>query len=262
MQDRDMAMSDSGTTQFLDLSGRRLAYRKRVATDRTRDCAGIVFLPGFRSDMSGTKATFLDEFCAARGLGYVRFDYSGHGESGGRFEGGTIGAWVEDAVTIIDLASEGPLLLVGSSMGGWIMLLAALARPKRIMGLVGLAPAPDFTEALIWNALSDDQRNRLLETGRLQMPSDYSEEPTVITRALIEEGRRHLLLSAPIGIRCPVRLLHGMADPDVPYRLSLELAERIVSNDVRVTLVKNGDHRLSRADDLTLLGRTIEELLR
>jgi pimeloyl-ACP methyl ester carboxylesterase len=262
MQDRDMAMSDSGTTQFLDLSDRRLAYRKRVATDRTRDCAGIVFLPGFRSDMSGTKATFLDEFCAARGLGYVRFDYSGHGESGGRFEGGTIGAWVEDAVTIIDLASEGPLLLVGSSMGGWIMLLAALARPKRIMGLVGLAPAPDFTEALIWNALSDDQRNRLLETGRLQMPSDYSEEPTVITRALIEEGRRHLLLSAPIGIRCPVRLLHGMADPDVPYRLSLELAERIVSNDVRVTLVKNGDHRLSRADDLTLLGRTIEELLR
>jgi pimeloyl-ACP methyl ester carboxylesterase len=262
MQDRDMAMSDSGTTQFLDLSDRRLAYRKRVATDRTRDCAGIVFLPGFRSDMSGTKATFLDEFCAARGLGYVRFDYSGHGESSGRFEGGTIGAWVEDAVTIIDLASEGPLLLVGSSMGGWIMLLAALARPKRIMGLVGLAPAPDFTEALIWNALSDDQRNRLLETGRLQMPSDYSEEPTVITRALIEEGRRHLLLSAPIGIRCPVRLLHGMADPDVPYRLSLELAERIVSNDVRVTLVKNGDHRLSRADDLTLLGRTIEELLR
>ena len=257
-----MPMIDAGTTQFLDLSGRRLAYRTRIATDRTRDCAGILFLPGFRSDMSGTKATFLDEFCAARGLGYVRFDYSGHGESGGRFEDGTIGAWVEDAVAIIDRTCEGPLLLVGSSMGGWIMLLAALARPKRIAGLVGLAPAPDFTEALIWNALTDDERNRLLQTGRLETPSDYSEDPTIITRALIEEGRRHLLLSAPIGIRCPVRLLHGMADPDVPYRLSLELAERIVGDDVRVTLIKNGDHRLSRANDLALLGRTVEELLR
>ena len=212
--------------------------------------------------MSGTKATFLDEFCAARALGYVRFDYSGHGESSGRFEEETIGTWVEDAVAIIDRATEGPLILVGSSMGGWIMLLAALARPKRIAGLVGLAPAPDFTEALIWNAMTDDERDRLLQTGRLEMPSDYSEEPTIITRTLIEEGRRHLLLSAPIGIRCPVRLLHGMADPDVPYRLSLELAERIVSNDVRVNLIKKGDHRLSRADDLALLGRTIEELLR
>ena len=212
--------------------------------------------------MSGTKATFLDEFCAARALGYVRFDYSGHGESSGRFEEGTIGTWVEDAVAIIDRATEGPLILVGSSMGGWIMLLAALARPKRIAGLVGLAPAPDFTEALIWNAMTDDERDRLLQTGRLEMPSDYSEEPTIITRTLIEEGRRHLLLSAPIGIRCPVRLLHGMADPDVPYRMSLELADRIVSNDVHATLIKNGDHRLSRADDLALLGRTIEELLR
>src|SRR5690349_1972841 len=174
MQIRDTAMTDSATTQFLELSGRRLAYRKRVATDRTRDCAGLLFLPGFRSDMSGTKATFLDEFCATRGLGYVRFDYSGHGESSGRFEEGTIGTWVEDAVAIIDRVTEGPLLLVGSSMGGWIMLLAALARPKRIAGLVGLAPAPDFTEALIWNALTDDGRNRLLEAGSLEMPSDYS----------------------------------------------------------------------------------------
>ena len=211
--------------------------------------------------MSGTKATFLDEFCATRGLGYVRFDYSGHGESSGRFEEGTIGTWVEDAVAIIDRVTEGPLLLVGSSMGGWIMLLAALARPKRIAGLVGLAPAPDFTEALMWNALTDDGRNRLLEAGSLEMPSDYSEEPTIITRTLIEEGRRHLLLSAPIGIRCPVRLLHGMADPDVPYQLSLELAERLVSNDVCVTLIKDGDHRLSRAEDLALLGDTLDDLI-
>jgi pimeloyl-ACP methyl ester carboxylesterase len=251
----------SGAPQFLDLPGRRLAYRKRLATDRTRDCAGILFLPGFRSDMAGTKAMFLDDFCAARGLAYVRFDYSGHGTSSGRFEDGTIGAWAADAIAIIDHVADGSLVLVGSSMGGWIMLLAALARPGRIAGLVGFAPAPDFTEALIWNRLSDDERDRIERNGRLETPSAYSEEPTIITRALIEEGRRHLLLSAPIGIRCPVRLLHGMADPDVPHRLSLELAKRLVSDDVRVTLIKNGDHRLSRAEDLEVLGATIEDLI-
>jgi pimeloyl-ACP methyl ester carboxylesterase len=254
--------SDSaGAPQFLELTGRRLAYRKRLATDRTRDCAGILFLPGFRSDMAGTKAIFLDEFCAARGLPYVRFDYSGHGASSGRFEDGTIGAWAADAIAVIDHVADGPLVLVGSSMGGWIMLLATLARPKRIAGLVGLAPAPDFTEALIWDRLSDEERDRLHSAGRIEMPSAYADEPTIITRALIEEGRRHLLLSAPIGIRCPVRLLHGMADPDVPHRLSLDLAERLVSNDVRVTLIKDGDHRLSRAQDLALLAATIENLI-
>ena len=211
--------------------------------------------------MTGTKATFLDDVCAARGLPYVRFDYSGHGESSGRFEDGTIGRWADDAIAIIDRVAEGPMVLVGSSMGGWIMLLAALARPQRVVGLIGMAPAPDFTEALIWNGLTDNDRARLMKNGRLERPSDYSEEPTIITRALIEEGRRHLLLSAPIGIRCPVRLLHGMRDPDVPHRLSLELAERIASQDVRVTLIKNGDHRLSRPDDLALLSRTIEDLL-
>lgn len=211
--------------------------------------------------MAGTKATFLGAFCAARGLALVRFDYSGHGVSSGRFEDGTIGAWAEDAIAVIDQVADGPLILVGSSMGGWIMLLAALARPQRVAGLVGLASAPDFTEALIWNRLSDEERDRLLREGRLELPSDYSEEPTIITRALIEEGRRHLLLSAPIGIRCPVRLLHGMADPDVPHQLSLDLAERLVGNDVRVTLIKNGDHRLSREEDLALLGETLEDLI-
>ncbi|WP_119301622.1 alpha/beta hydrolase [Dongia deserti] len=251
-----------GAAQFLHLSDRRLAYRKRLATDRTRDCAGILFLPGFRSDMAGTKATSLDAFCAKRGLSYVRFDYSGHGQSSGRFEDGTIGQWTEDAIAIIDKVGEGSLILVGSSMGGWIMLLAALARPDRVAGLVGVAPAPDFTETLIWDRLTDDERDRLMRAGRLKAPSDYSDEPTTITRTLIEEGRRHLLLSAPIGIHRPVRLLHGTADPDVPYRLSLELAERIASDDVRVTLIKDGDHRLSRAEDLALLGATIEELVR
>jgi pimeloyl-ACP methyl ester carboxylesterase len=251
----------SEAPQFLDLPGRRLAYRKRLATDRTRDCAGILFLPGFRSDMAGTKATFLDDLCAARGLPCVRFDYSGHGASSGRFEDGTIGAWAADAIAVIDHVVDGSLVLVGSSMGGWIMLLAALARPNRIAGLIGLAPAPDFTEALIWNRLPDEARDRLMRDGRLEEPSAYADEPTVITRALIEEGRRHLLLSAPIGIRCPVRLLHGMADPDVPHRLSLDLAERLVTSDVRVTLIKDGDHRLSRAEDLALLGATLSELM-
>ncbi len=211
--------------------------------------------------MAGTKATFLDAFCAERALPYVRFDYSGHGASSGTFEDGTIGAWAADAIAVIDRVADGPLVLVGSSMGGWIMLLAALARPERIAGLVGLAPAPDFTEALIWNRLSDEERDRLLGAGRLETPSAYSDDPTVITRTLIEEGRQHLLLSAPIGIRCPVRLLHGMADPDVPHRLSLELAERLVSNDVRVALIKDGDHRLSREEDLALLGDTLEGLI-
>jgi pimeloyl-ACP methyl ester carboxylesterase len=251
----------SGASRWLELGDGRLAYHRRLAADRTRDGTGILFLPGFRSDMSGAKATFLDDFCAVRGLPYVRFDYSGHGQSSGRFEDGTIGRWAEDAIAIIDRVAEGPLILVGSSMGGWIMLLAALARPHRVAGLVGIAPAPDFTEALIWRGLTDSERRRLMATGRLERPSDYSEEPTIITRALIEEGRRHLLLSAPVGIHCPMRLLHGMQDPDVPYRLSLELAERIASHDVRVTLVKNGDHRLSRPDDLALLGATIEDLL-
>ncbi len=210
--------------------------------------------------MSGTKAGFLDETCAARGLGYVRFDYSGHGASSGRFEDGTVGQWAEETIAVIDRTTDGRLILVGSSMGGWIMLLAALARPHRVAGLIGLAPAPDFTEALIWDRLTDSERDLLMRSGHLEMPSDYSEEPTIITRTLIEEGRRHLLLSAPIGIHCPVRLLHGMADPDVPYSISLELAERIVSQDVRVLLIKDGDHRLSGDRDLKLLAATVDEL--
>lgn len=211
--------------------------------------------------MNGTKALFLDAFCASRGLACVRFDYSGHGESSGSFEDGTIGRWSEEAVAIIDRATEGRLMLVGSSMGGWIMLLAALARPARIAGLVGVAPAPDFTETLIWNRLTQIERERLMNAGRLEMPSAYAAEPTTVTGTLIEEGRRHLLLSRPVAIDTPVRLLHGMQDPDVPYRTSLELAECIAGEDVRVTLVKDGDHRLSRTNDLALLARTIGELL-
>ena len=259
-ENSDGTGSGVGAPQFLDLAGRRLAYRKRLATDRTRDCAGILFLPGFRSDMAGTKATFLDAFCAARELPYVRFDYTGHGASSGRFEDGTIGAWAADAIAVIDHVADGSLVLVGSSMGGWIMLLAALARPDRIAGLVGMAPAPDFTEALIWNRLTDEERDRLLSAGRLETPSAYADEPTIITRALIEEGREHLVAGRLGELRCPVRILHGMADPDVPWRLSLDLVEGLGSTDAEVTFVKAGDHRLSTPDDIRRLCDAVGEL--
>ncbi|HVZ01856.1 MAG TPA: alpha/beta fold hydrolase [Dongiaceae bacterium] len=220
----------------------------------------VVFLGGFKSDMTGSKATALDGFCNARGLAFLRFDYSGHGASGGDFLDGTISRWTADALAVIDKLTAGPLILAGSSMGGWIMLLAALQRRERVRGLVGVAAAPDFTEALIWRALSGGDQHRLMAQGRLEQPSEYSAEPYVITRALIEDGRRHLLLQDAIDLDMPVRLLHGMADPDVPWRHSLRLAEKLASRDVRVTLIKDGDHRLSRPQDLALLCDAVAEL--
>ncbi len=220
----------------------------------------VVFLPGFRSDMGGDKASHLARFCAARGQALLRLDYSGHGASGGRFEDGTIARWTADALAVIDRLAAGLLILVGSSMGGWIALLVARARPDRTAALVGLAAAPDFTERLLWDAMAPPERARLLAEGVLHIPSHYG-PPTPITRALIEDGRRHLLLDAPIPLGCPVRLLHGQADPDVPWETSLRLAERITGNDIRVTLVKDGDHRLSRAADLALLDAVLAPLL-
>jgi pimeloyl-ACP methyl ester carboxylesterase len=253
--------------------GALLAYRRRPAAQVTQFGGNqndpsasvvfptLVFLSGFKSDMTGSKATALDRFCNARGLGFLRFDYSGHGASSGDFLDGTISQWTADALAIIDKLSEGPLVLVGSSMGGWIMLLVALQRRARIKGLIGIAAAPDFTEELIWRGLRGGDQHRLMTEGRLEQPSEYSEEPYVITRALIEDGRKHLLLGGAIDLDLPVRLLHGMADPDVPYRHALRLAEHLVSRDVRVTLIKDGDHRLSRPEDLALLGDTVAELV-
>jgi pimeloyl-ACP methyl ester carboxylesterase len=220
----------------------------------------VVFLPGFRSDMTGEKASMLAAFCADRGQALLRFDYSGHGTSGGRFEDGTIDRWRDDALAAIDRQSDGPLILVGSSMGGWIALLAALARRDRTAGLIGIAPAPDFTEALMWQAMTPEERATLMRDGVLHVPSQYG-EPYPITRALIEDGCNHLLLSAPIVLDCPVRLLHGQRDPDVPWETSLHIAERLTGPDVLVTLVKDGDHRLSRPEDLALLRRTLAALL-
>jgi pimeloyl-ACP methyl ester carboxylesterase len=220
----------------------------------------VVFLPGFRSDMNGDKASALATFCAARNQACLRFDYSGNGASGGRFEDGTIGQWFRDALAVIDHLSDGPLILVGSSMGGWIALLAALARKERIAALIGIAAAPDFTEALMWQAMMPAQRDTLMREGILHVPSQYG-EPTPITRALIEDGRNHLLLNHPIKIDCPMRLLHGQDDPDVPWETALRIAERVTGQDVQLILVKDGDHRLSRPQDLALLRHTLARLL-
>ena len=235
--------------------GVELAWALQPGRDPT-----IVFLPGFASDMSGEKATELTRHAAAVGQAMLRFDYSGHGASGGNFVDGTIGSWAADALLAIDRLVSGPLLLVGSSMGGWIALLAALARRERIAGLVGIAAAPDFTEALMWQAMTFRERARLMQDGVLMVPSRYG-DPYPVTRALIEDGRQHLLLGAPIVLDCPVRLLQGQQDPDVPWEMALRLAERLTATDVRVMLIKDGDHRLSRPQDLALLRRTLDGLL-
>ena len=212
------------------------------------------------SDMTGQKALAIEATAARRGQAFLRFDYTGHGASSGRFEDGTIGRWVEDAVAVLDAVTQGPQILVGSSMGGWIMLRVALARPARVAGLIGIAPAPDFTETLMWRRFSPEVRATLTRDGVYYEPSDYGEEPTPITLRLIEDGRRHLVMDDKIPIRCPVRLIHGLADPDVPWKLSMALAERLESNDVEVTLVKGGGHRLSEPVDLARLTATLAAL--
>lgn len=249
--------------------GGYLAYHRRnlAANDRmaeginTRAAApGIIFLGGFASDMTGTKAMALDAYCAATGRAFVRFDYRGHGQSSGSFTDGTIGGWRDDALAVIDRLTDGPQILVGSSMGGWLMLLCALARPDRIHALVGLAAAPDFTEELMWQTMDAAMQQRLMAEGRIEEPSAYSDSPYVITHALIEDGRRHLLLGNAIHIDRPVRLLHGQADEDVPYSVSLRLADRLVARDVVVSLIKDGDHRLSRNQDIERLMLAIEDV--
>ena len=230
----------------------------RVAYHRTPGRApGIVFLGGFSSDMTGTKALVLEAFAKARGQAFLRFDYQGHGQSSGAFVDGCIGLWHSDALAVIDAQTEGPQILVGSSMGGWMMLLTAVARPERVAGLVGIASAPDFTEDLMWPSFSEEVRETLRRDGIHREPTAYGEEPYTITMKLIEEGRNHLLLRDRLAITAPIRLLHGMADRDVPYELSLRIATHVESEDVQVHLIKDGDHRLSTDRDLAILTSTI-----
>jgi len=236
--------------------GRRLAYARTPGRG-----PGVVFFAGFMSDMTGSKALALEAWCRARGRACLRFDYAGHGASSGRFEDGTIGSWTADALAALDALTEGPQLVVGSSMGGWIMLNVALARPERVAGLVGIAVAPDFTEDLVWARAPEAFRQRILRDGVAYEPSQYGPRPYAITRALIEDGRRHLRLRAPLPLACPVRLLHGMQDPDVPWSTSMRLIEALAGGDGRLTLVKDGDHRLSRPQDLALLTATVADLI-
>ena len=233
-----------------------IAYRRRPGKGPT-----VVFLGGFRSDMTGSKASALDAWCAARGQAFLRLDYQGHGQSGGDFEDGTIGSWTDDALAAIDALTGGDLVLVGSSMGGWIMIEVALARPGRVRALVGIAAAPDFTEDLIWAELDEPARMALEIEGRIVETSAYDGSSFAITKALIDDGRRRLRLRAPIAFSGPVRLLHGQRDPDVPWQRSLTLAERLAGEDVRCVFVKDGDHRLSRPADLDQLMRLLDEVL-
>ena len=195
---------------------------------------GVVFLHGLMSDMTGGKALYVEDYCRERGRAFLRFDYSGHGASSGDFTDGTVGRWAEDAACALEALTDGPQVLVGSSLGGWIMLLAALGRPERVAGLVGIAAAPDFTEDIMPAVFTPEQKRALERDGRVDLPSDYGDAPYTVTRRLLEEGRDHLLLRRPIALSMPVRLIHGMKDADVPWRTSLALAEKLDSDDVEV----------------------------
>lgn len=252
-----MSEKKASPTEFLSTdTGQRLAYYQSTGTSPT-----VVFLPGYASDMTGSKALYLEAVCRKRGQAFLRLDYSGHGESSGKFSEGTIGVWAADAVAVVRAVTTGPVLFVGSSMGGWIMLLAALAMPERTHGLVGIAAAPDFTEDLMWRGLNEDQRTILERDGELYLPSDYVDDPFPITLKLIEEAKEHLLLSSTIEIDSPVRLLQGLSDPDVPWETALKIAQKLTSNDVTVTLIKGAGHRLSDAEHLKLLELTVTSLL-
>jgi len=242
--------------------GATIAYRFTAGKSSDKS-VGVVFLGGFRSDMEGTKAQALEQWCEHQGRPFLRFDYSGHGASSGSFEDGCIGDWAADAIFALDELTKGPQVLVGSSMGGWIMLLAALARPERVAGLLGLAAAPDFTEDLMWKELNDDQRATIMQNGHVVLACDYDPtEPYVITKKLIEDGQQNLLLNDVMNIKVPVRLIQGLKDNDVPWATALKIQSALVSDDVEVQLIKNGDHRLSETQDLLRLHNTLDTLLK
>lgn len=238
--------------------GSAIAYHALAGTS-----PGVVFIHGFRSDMTGNKALVVEEFCRKRGNAFVRFDVTGHGSSSGRFDDGCISQWAADVVSVLDELTEGPQVLVGSSMGGWLMLLAALQRRPRIAGLLGLAAAPDFTEELVWAEFSEDERRTLVTEGRVLLPDCFGEQPHFpITRRLIEDGRNNLLFPGPIALDVPVRLIHGQQDEDVPWRTALRIQEALISDDVEVAIVKSSGHRLSEPHDLERMQTVLDELLR
>lgn len=248
-------------TSFFDHDGVKIAYR-RVAGS----APGLVWLGGYRSDMLGTKAETLSDWAIANGRAFLRHDYSGHGESGGAFADGTISKWLGESLAAFRSLTEGPQVLVGSSMGAWIALrlvqeLRKAGEGARVAGIVLLAPAPDFTAELIEPALTAKQRRQLADMGYFEEKSEYSPEPNIYTKALIEDGRRNLVMTGPIDTHCPVHILQGMADPDVPHEHALKLVSMLPADDMTLSLIPDGDHRLSRPQDLELLIRSVEGLM-
>lgn len=255
--------------EFLDVAdpaggpGWRIARRLRPAVGEGAKAPGLVWLGGFASDMRGTKALYLDEWAKARGRAFLRFDYSGHGESPGRFEDGCVGDWLEQSLAVFERSTQGPQIVIGTSMGGWIALLLARrlaerGEAARLFGLILLAPAVDFTEALLWKGLDPATRREIMEKGVWRRASQYSAEPTPITRRLIEDGRRRLLLGGAVRAHARVHILQGMADPDVPWRHALTLVEHLNADPVTLTFIADGDHRLSREQDLAQLAAAVE----
>jgi len=245
--------------------GTRLAYCATPAAASQTDKPGILFCGGFKSDMTGSKALALEAAAQQRGAGFVRFDYFGHGQSDGAFLDGSIGRWKEDTLAILrevsPKVSHAPQIVIGSSMGGWLATLAALAQPDRVAALVLIAPALDFTEDLMWAQMTEPQRKVLLRDGILREPSQYSDQPYEYTLKLITEGRDHMILKPGISFDKPVRILQGMEDPDVPYQHAVKTAAAFQGPDTRLILLRDGDHRLSRPQDLDLLIDTVWSLL-
>lgn len=237
-------------------SGRKIAYHKTEGKG-----PGVVFLGGFMSDMGGTKAVYLEEWAKRTGRAFLRFDYSGHGESSEKFTDGSIGEWAEDAIAAITELTEGPQVLVGSSMGGWMSLLVARTMPEKLAGLVGIAAAPDFTEDSMWDGFDADQRAELATTGQVALPSDYDDGPYIITQKLIEDGRDNLVLRSSLALPFPVRFLQGTADEDVDVSVAMRLLDHADGDDVRLTLVKGADHRFSTPECLYLIAKTCEKVL-
>ena len=247
--------------------GEETAAREVAVLDRDGKNPGLFWLSGYRSDMAGTKAEALDSWTEAKGHSYTRFDYSGHGRSGGAFEDGTISRWLEEAEAVFDAFTAGPQIVVGSSMGGWLALLLARrlrerALGDRLAGMILIAPAIDMTRELMSDRFDAAAKKALAEQGFCAQPSAYSGEPYVITRGLIEDGETHLFGEQPIETGCPVHVIHGMLDQDVPWRLATKLMERLAFDDAVLTLVRDGDHRLSRPEDLERLIRAVEEMAR
>ncbi|MGF7007733.1 alpha/beta hydrolase [Aminobacter sp. BE322] len=246
---------------FIEVDGNRIAYRKQ-----TGKAAGVVWLGGYKSDMLGTKAETLAAWAAGEGRSFLRHDYSGHGESSGAFADGTISKWLAESLAVFRQFTDGPQVLVGSSMGAWIALrmkaeLNQAGEGDRVAGLVLLAPAPDFTAELVEPQLTEAQRRDLVEMGYFEEPSEYSPEPYIYTRALIEDGRQNLVMTGPIHTHCPIHIIQGLADPDVPHSHALKLMSLLPADDATLSLVPGGDHRLSRPQDLELITRAVGETI-